>query len=323
MSDNLKLILGTMTFGPQVNYEDSMKMVQLFHNKGFQELDTAYVYNDGQTERILGTLLKEMPRDSYSLATKVHPRITGKLDGEAVKKQLNGSLQRLQSDSVDILYLHFPDPVTPVENALEACAKLYEEGKFKELGLSNYPAWMVVDIWHKCNNRGWPKPTIYQGMYNSLTRSAEKELFPALRSFGIRFYAFNPLAGGLLTGKYQDYEDNPEPGRFTYRPNYKNRYWKKSFFDALWILADECGKFDIPIVEAAIRWLSSHSYLDHDRSDGIILGASKINHLEQNISAVEKGPLPDSVLDVFDKAWTETKADSPDYFRFYNPSVKK
>lgn len=322
MQKKNKTILGTMTFGPQVSLEDSKSMVDLFLNSGYDEVDTAYVYNEGETERILGEILSEEKR-KVSIATKVNPRITGKLNDKAVCMQFEESLNRLKRDSLDLLYFHFPDANTPIESALKAFAELHKQGKVKEFGLSNFPAWMVIDIYHTCEKKGWPTPSVYQGMYNGLSRNTEKELFPALRKLGIRFYAYNPLAGGLLSGKYNSYEEAPTHGRFTLRPNYQDRYWKKSFFEALKMLNNQCNKEGIPLPEAAYRWLANHSQLEESKGDGIILGASKINHLEQNITAVEKGPLPDSVLDAFDKAWAETKADSPDYFRFYNPSVNK
>ncbi len=306
-----------MTFGPQVSAGESRAMVQYFFEAGFNELDTAYVYNKGETERILGSILAVIPDESLCIATKVNPRITGRLDGEAVKIQFSESLRRLAKDSVDILYLHFPDSHTPVESALEMCANLHAKGKFKELGVSNFPAWMVVDIWHICRERGWPKPVVYQGLYNGLSRKVENELFPALRKLGIRFYAFNPLAGGLLSGKYSSYEETPVPGRFTARPNYLDRYWKRSYFDAIKKLEAVCQETEIPLAEAAYRWLSFHSCLDSSRGDGILVGASNIKHLNQNLKALDRGVLPKTIEEAFNKAWEETKSDCPDYFKFY------
>ena len=311
----MKLILGTMTFGPQVDLPDSQLMVDKFLSSGYEELDTAYVYNKGDTEKILGEILSTDNKAAY-VATKVNPRITGKLDGDAVYKQFGESLQRLNKESVDLLYFHFPDPLTPIESALEAFVNLYEEGKVKELGLSNFPAWMVVDIYHQCKKNGWPTPSVYQGMYNGLSRNTEKELFPALRKLGMRFYAYNPLAGGLLSGKYSSYEQAPAHGRFTLRPNYQDRYWKKSFFEALKTLNNQCNKEGIPLPEAAYRWLAHHSQLEESKGDGIIIGASKLNHLKQNIEANNKGKLPIAIVEAFEQAWQEAKPDSPDYFRF-------
>lgn len=313
----MKLILGTMTFGPQVNIDDGLAMVQRFVDDGRYELDTAYVYNEGETERILGSILPRVNGGPLSLATKVNPRITGRLDAEAVAMQLEESLRRMGRDHVDILYFHFPDLNTPIEGALEACAKFHAQGKFKELGLSNFPAWMVVDIWHLCKERGWPQPSVYQGMYNGLSRRPESELFPALRKLGMRFYAYNPLAGGMLTGKHVKYEDSPMPGRFARLQSYRNRYWKQSYFDAVNRISTTCRECGIPPAEAAFRWLAFHSCLDQTKGDGILVGASSLSQLEQNISSLGKGALPEAVLNAFDVAWNEAKPDSPEYFSFY------
>jgi len=311
----MKLVLGTMTFGPQVNPHDSKLILNLFLDAGYRELDSAYVYNNGDTEKILGDIL---PSDnaSFNLATKANPRITGKLDKSSVINQLNESLIRFKKDSIDILYFHFPDPKTPIEEPLQAFYELYQQGKVKELGLSNFPAWKVVEIYHICKDRGWPVPTVYQGLYNGLSRKVENELFPAIRNLGMRFYAFNPLAGGLLSGKYNNFEDTPVEGRFTLRPNYQDRYWKKTFFNALKTLTVECDKFNIPIAEAAYRWLAFHSQLNESLGDGIIIGASKVKQVEMNIKALENGFLPESIVNSFEIAWDEAKADCPDYFKY-------
>ena len=312
----VNLILGTMTFGESVFSPDVKEFINTYLDAGYNQLDTAYVYNEGNCERLLGEALKDIDRP-YTIATKVNPRISGKLDGEAAYKQVNESLARLGRDCVDIVYLHFPDPATPVISVLEACADLHEQGKFKELGLSNFPAWMVADVWHICDKHGWVKPTIYQGIYNSLTRKAEIELNACLNHYGMRFYAFNPMAGGLLTGRYGKFEDAPTDGRFTHRPNYQGRYWKKSYFDAVEIIESAAEKHGITSIEATYRWLAYHSMLNGDRGDGILIGASKISHLKQNMEAVEKGPLPDDVLVAFEEAWSVSKKDSPEYFTLF------
>jgi len=318
MNDTIKLVLGTMTFGPQVSEGDSRTIINHFLDDGYDELDTAYVYNEGETEKILGSILSQGINRHFKLATKIHPRITGRLDAQAVNMQLSESLNRLGVDKVDILYFHFPDRLTPIIDALEEVAKLYEQGKFVEFGLSNFPSWMVVDIWHTCKANGWPKPTVYQGMYNTLSRKVEAELFPALRNLGLRFYAFNPLAGGLLTGKYKNYEVDPSSGRFSLRPNYRNRYWKKTFFEAINRLSLMCEEEGLELAEAAIRWLAFHSFLETKEGDAIILGVSRISHLDQNLLAVKKGQLSERIVNAFGDAWLEVKADCPEYFSFYN-----
>ena len=314
---SLNLVLGTMTFGQQSLLEEADEIVRYFMDQGYSELDAAYVYNDGECEKILGQIIGDLGRERVRIATKVNPRVSGKLDGDAVRKQLPESLERMGIEKADIFYLHFPDPNTPVERALEACDEAHRAGQFAELGLSNFPAWMVADVYSKCKANGFVLPTVYEGVYNALTRNAESELFDALEAFNMRFYAYNPLAGGMLTGKYSSVDDKPQDGRFALRKTYSGRYWKKSFFDAARIIGDACALHDIPMAEAAFRWLAYHSTLSEARGDAIIIGASKLSQLQQNVAAVERGALPDDVVDAFGKAWSVSKADSPEYFRYY------
>ena len=312
----MKTILGTMNFGPQLDLAASRDMVKVFLSSGFRELDTAYVYNGGDTETILGGILPGLDQKSYEIATKIHPRITGKLDRACIQMEFAESIKRMKRNSVDILYFHFPDGKTPIDEALEMITEMREAGKIKEFGLSNYPAWQVVDIWRKCESKGLLRPTVYQGMYNALCRNVEPELFPALRSLGMRFYAFNPLAGGMLTGRHLDFEQAPEPGRFSRLKSYRERYWKKSYFDAVSEIRNACVAADVPMAEAGYRWLAHHSCLKDSSADGILLGASRIEQMEQNIKALGMGPLPTPVLDAMDSAWQIARLDSPPYFKF-------
>lgn len=313
---NVKLILGTMTFGESVFAPDIEAFINAFLNAGYHELDTANVYNEGNCERLIGEVLPSLNRP-FKIATKVNPRISGKLDGVAAYKQVSESLERMKLDHVDTVFLHFPDPATPVMDVLSAMEDLHNQGKYQELGLSNFPAWMVADVWHICDKHGWVKPTVFEGVYNPLTRRAEVELNTCLNNFGMRFYAYNPMCGGLLTGRYGKFEDIPADGRFTHRPNYRGRYWKKSFFDAVDVIKTAAVKHGITSVEATYRWLAYHSMLSGDRGDAILIGASKISHLQQNIETVKAGPLPADVVEAFETAWRLTKGDSPEYFTLY------
>jgi len=313
---NVDLILGTMTFGESVFSPDVEAFINAFLDAGYQELDTAYVYNEGNCERLLGEVLPKLGR-KFKIATKVNPRITGKLDGEAAYTQLSESLERMGLSSVDTVFLHFPDPATPVISVLEAMADLHDRGKFTELGLSNYPAWMVADVWNICDRHGWVRPTVFEGVYNPLTRKAEIELNDCLNNFGMRFYAYNPMAGGLLTGRYGKFEDAPTDGRFTHRPNYQGRYWKKSYFDAVDLIRNAAEKNGITSIEATYRYLAYHSMLSGERGDAILIGASKLDHLRQNMATVKAGPLPQDIIDAFEEAWSITKGDSPEYFTLY------
>jgi aflatoxin B1 aldehyde reductase len=198
---------------------------------------------------------------------------------------------------------------------LEECQKLFLEGKFKKLGLSNYASWQVIDACYVCKINGLVTPTINQGMYNAITRNVEYELFPALRSVGMAFYTYNPLAGGLLTGRYERLNVYPQTGRFAIMPLYKERYWKEGYFYAIDQLATTCKAFEIDMTSAALRWLVCHSMLGDLQGNSLIVGASSVQQIEMNLQSLLQGPLPAEVVDCFDHCWQQMKGESPAYFR--------
>lgn len=310
----IRVILGAMTFGKQVDQEAADRIVKTFLDRGYSEIDTAHRYLEGKSEEILGRILTPSLREKVYLATKVHPGSEGGLRSEEVVRQVETSLKRLQTDWIDLLYLHRPDAQTPVEITLDACHRLFRQGKFRELGLSNYASWQVADIWHICRRNGWVSPTAYQGRYNAIARAVEPELLPALRNFGIRFYAYNPLAGGLLTGKYTDLQKIPEDGRFALRKEYRDRYWIESYFKALEEVRNPCRSRGIPMAEAALRWLKHHSLMKGAENDGIVIGVTAMEHLASNLQACEADKLPESIITAYEKAWEITRLDCLDYF---------
>ena len=325
----LRVVLGTMTMAGQVSSGSSLKMVQAFvedavvgrHLTGGKvEIDTARMYQGGKTEETLGDIFDREPKllDRVYVATKVNPFGKNTLRPESVVRQLNESLEAMRLDSVDLLYLHAPDHSTDILSTLEAVNSLYVAGKFRELGLSNYSAWETVHIWHVCRENGWVQPTVYQGMYNPITRQVEAELLPALRKCNIRFYAYNPLAGGLLSGKYKGVSDNPSGGRFGlkgFKDRYRPRFWTDEHFKAVGIVRKACEAENIPMAQAAFQWLTHHSQLKGGRSDGVIIGGSSMKHQEDNLAAIGKGPLPTTVVEAFDAAWEACRASCPNYAR--------
>jgi aflatoxin B1 aldehyde reductase len=312
----MKQILGTMTFGDQVDQPVAETLLASFRAAGNNELDTAHTYCDGRTEEMLGRMLTPAVHSELYIASKVNPWNDGGLQAGEVHRQFDEILVRQGSDSIDLLYLHSPDLETPVAQTLEACNELFQQGKFRHFGLSNYAAWQVAEVVELCRRHGWMEPEVYQGMYNALTRDVERELFPCLRNYGMRFYAYNPLAGGLLTGKHLSMEQIPEDGRFNVERGYLDRYWKKEYFDVLQELQQACADIGIKPVEVAMSWLANHSLLDNDHGDGIILGASSVDHLEQNMAACATAPLPQSILDILDRGWEIIK---PNCFRYFRP----
>ncbi len=311
----LKIILGTLTFSNQADAATSLRMLELFQGKNGHELDTAHQYNDGKTEALLGRLLTENPGLKFKMATKVNPWNDDGLKPEQVATQLTESLERLRAAAVDLLYLHSPDLDTPIADTLAKCWEFYQQGAFRRFGLSNFSAWQVAEVVETCRARGWMTPTVYQGMYNALTRDVERELLPCLRNYGIRFYAYNPLAGGLLTGKHTNFEQAPEYGRFLSNNQYTTRYWKADYFDVLATLTAACAKHGVTPANAALRWLVHHSQLSAKDGDGIILGASKLSQLQQNLAHVDGGKLADDIVAILDRGWQRIKPDCAKYFR--------
>ena len=317
MDQNVKppgLILGTMTIGTQVDEGAADRMIGLFLEAGYREIDTARLYGKGATEELLGRVLTGGRRQQLFLATKANPWTEGGLSPASVRGQLEASLRALQTDAVDLFYLHAPDSKTPIETTLAACQELYREGKFRELGLSNFAAWQVADIWHLCQDHNWVRPTVYQGRYNAITRDVEPELFPALRALGLRFCAFNPLAAGLLTGKHLAREQHPVAGRFAILTTYLDRYWKKSYFDAVDRLRSLCAENQLAMADSALRWGLFHSQLSALRRDGVIVGASSPEQLTTNLQSARRPHLPEKILSAYDQAWELTRSDCPRYF---------
>jgi aflatoxin B1 aldehyde reductase len=303
-----------MTFGEQVDEATADRMLALFLERGYREIDTAHKYTGGASEEILGRLLTPERRSRVFLATKAHPLGVGALAPEPLARQVETSLQRLRTDHVDLLYLHAPDAKTAIESTLEACDELFRAGKFRELGLSNYAAWQVADICHLCGRNGWVVPSVYQGRYNAITRDVEGELFPALRRFGLRFYAYNPLAGGFLTGRYRQIDEPPKEGRFVIKSSYRERFWNRSYFDALEVLREAAAREDLAMVPVALRWLLRHSRLKGACGDGVILSASSLAQWENNLDSLG-GDLPEGLREAADRAWDRARQDCPSYFK--------
>ncbi|PGH31947.1 aflatoxin B1 aldehyde reductase [[Emmonsia] crescens] len=320
-----RVILGLMTFGPDseagariTSLDEYKKCLDYFQQQGYNEIDTARIYVNGKQEAF--TAQAGWKERGFTLATKWYPSKPGYHHANVVKEKLNESLKELQTDCVDIFYLHAADRSVPFAETLEAVNELHKEGKFVQLGLSNYTAFEVAEIVTMCNERGWVRPTIYQAMYNAITRSIETELIPACKRYGIDVVIYNPLAGGLLSGKYKT-TDIPATGRFgnpSTGANYRKRYFKDANFDALRIIEPVVQKHNLTLVETALRWVHHHSALNigtgPSSRDGIIIGVSSFEQLQANLADVEKGPLPEEVVKALDEAWLVAKTTTADYW---------
>lgn len=298
----------------------------MFQAHGHNEIDTARVYGGGSSEEYLGQL--KWQERGIVMDTKLSPRkrnIVGAKSyshaKDALKPAMLESFEALRTDKVDMWYLHAPDHDVPYAETLEAVNELYKAGYFKRFGISNYAAWEVAQICELCERHGWKKPDAYQGVYNALHRAVEPELFPCLRHYGIAFYEFNPVGGGMLTDKYQrtTTESDIEVGsRFdpkrTQGSNYRRRYWKDAYFDALDVVRPVAQKLGMTTAEAAVRWVSHHSLMKKEHGDAVIIGASSAAQLEDNLANLEKGPLPEEMVKAFDEGWAIVKGVCSPYY---------
>jgi aflatoxin B1 aldehyde reductase len=170
-----RIILGVMTFGPDestgariTSLSEYNECIDYFQSQGYNEIDTASTYVGGQQEAF--TKEARWKERGLKLATKCYPQTPGMHSRDQLKGFCNKSLSELGTDCVDIFYLHAPDRSVLFEDTLEACNELHKEGKFVELGLSNYAAWEVAEIVTTCQKNGWVQPTVYQAMYNAISR---------------------------------------------------------------------------------------------------------------------------------------------------------
>lgn len=309
-----RLSMGSMTFGGQVAEDDAVRMVDRCLDLGINFFDTANIYNKGLSEAILGKALKGR-RHKVILATKVRGKMGEEPDDSgltraAVRKAIHSSLERLQTDYVDLYYLHQPDWDTPIQETLDVMDDLVKEGKVRYPATSNYASWQIVEMLWNCENHGYLAPTVSQPMYNLLARGIEQEYLAFCRRFGIAVIAYNPLAGGLLTGKHSA-GSSPAPGtRFDGNKMYLDRYWHPDYFEAVEAVSSIARKAGISVISLAFRWLLSQTVVDT-----VILGATRLEQLEANVTACQGPPLSEEVLRECDAVWEKLNGVTPRYNR--------
>jgi len=309
-----RVCMGTMTFGSQVDEAGSRKIVDRCLDAGINFFDTANSYNKGLSEETVGKVLNGRRRQVI-LASKVFNKMGDEPDDSglsrsAIYKQIDASLRRLNTDYLDIYYLHQPDYKTPLEETLDAMQNLVKQGKIRYTASSNYSAWQMCHMLWICDKNHWRPPLISQPMYNLLARGIEQEYFSFTRQFGISSIVYNPLAGGLLTGK-QRRDSGPIAGtRFDKNQMYLNRYWHEANFEAV----DELGKIaegaGRSLVQLSLTWV-----LQQPGVDCVLLGASRMEQLEENLKAVEGKPLDKPVLEACDRVWDNLRGITPKYNR--------
>ena len=252
-------------------------------------LDSAYYYGNTKTEEILGEIL---PTLSFipKITTKVNPWYEndftngklGQLSKEGIQKQLTTSLNNLKVEQVEILYLHCPDYETPIETTLETCDMLWRREKYNHFGVSNFSLDQLKEILETSEHYGYNPPQYYQGMYNLISRKVE-DIFPLLRENNIEFWAYNPLAGGLLTGKYKDFKnsneinENADNSRFKNNQIYQSIFWKPEIINNSKI-QDFFQLRNKKCIECSYKWLQKYSKMNHT-TDRIVIGCSTVEQL--------------------------------------------
>ena len=318
----INVVFGAMTIGKPgiemtrvTTLDDTKAILEVFQKHGHNEIDSARIYGQGSSEEYLGAI--DWQTRGIVMDTKLYPNkstLAGYSDEKYdhspadLRAGLMASLKALKADKIDLWYLHGPDRKTPFEDTLREIDKLRQEGYFSRFGLSNFQSWEVAKVCEICIKNNWIKPTVYQGIYNALHRAVEPELLPCLRHYGISLYAFQPLAGGFLTGKFHCNQEQFEEGsRFDPKRKqgqlHHGRYWNEDYFEALDIIRPVIQKHGLTETEVALRWETHHSVLKRELKDALIVGASSPGHLEGNLVDLEKGPLPGDVVEALDAGW--------------------
>lgn len=313
---------GTMTLAAPLDDKASLALLDTAFDLGITHIDTANAYNAGRSEELIGRWLAERGRrEQIVLASKVRYPVgddpdTAGLSPKVVVRELENSLRRLGTDYLDVYYLHQPDDDTPIEVTWRCLDALVSSGKVRYLGLSNFAAWQVVEVIHLSRAQGWVQPLVVQPMYNMVARGIETELLPMARRYDLATVAYNPLGGGLLTGKYTGHDEPPEGSRLAINAVYRRRFFDARQRRAADRLADIAQAHGRSPVELALRFV-----LDAGGIDAVLLGATRPGQLADSVSALQAPALSEEERGEVDAVWKELSGPVPRYNRS-NRNVK-
>ncbi len=289
-----ELALGTWRFGRDTDESDAFAQLDLFRDRGGNFVDSADVYGDGRAEEIVGRWLASRgSREELVVATKVWGRTGPGSNGlgnsrKHIVSAVDASLRRLQTDYLDLYYLHAWDPGVQLEETLSTLDGLVRAGKVLHLGASNFLGWQLMRVWGLCRLHGWEPLAAVQNEYNLLSRMSDLEVLPACHEAGLVLVPWSPLGGGWLTGKYRRGLDAPVPGTrvadwiepwqpesWEHRGN--ERTWR--VVDALLGVAEARG---VSPAQVALNWLRVKPGVMSP-----IVGARTVEQLEGNLRSVE------------------------------------
>lgn len=279
--------LGCNNFGGRVDLKASREVVHAALDAGINFFDTADSYGDkGGSENFLGRILDDK-RKNVIVATKVGSPMDDATDRKDASRRhimlaVEDSLRRLKTDWIDLYYIHWPDPLTPIDETLRALDDLIRQGKIRYAGSSNLAAWQVVEAEWVARELGINRFICAQNEFSLVERAAERELLPALAAYGLGLVPYFPLASGLLTGKYRRGEAAPEGTRFAQWENLGNRYMTEANWTVVENLTAWCDERGRSLLELAFAWL-----LAHPQVSSVIAGATKPAQIEQNAKAAD------------------------------------
>ncbi|AFG37021.1 aldo/keto reductase family protein [Spirochaeta africana] len=276
-----------LTFGNQVELDNAKAIIRRAVELGINYIDTADVYERGQAEQLLGEILPEYNRRQLVIATKAfwpmsdHPSDRG-LSRKHIIDSINGSLQRLKLDYVDLFYCHRFDPEVPLEETLEAVQDIIRQGKALYWGTSEWTAAQIAEAWGICKARGWQTPVVNQPLYNLTNRYIESDVLPVTRNLGMGTANFSPLAQGLLTGKYSKGKIPAGSRAADERLNMfmKDQVADMDLLDRVDKLGEIAKDYNISSAQLALAWV-----LQQDGISSVIIGASSVKQLEDNAAA--------------------------------------
>jgi aryl-alcohol dehydrogenase-like predicted oxidoreductase len=281
-----ELCLGTMTFGKEADRQSSRAIYRRCREAGINFFDCANVYSSGEAERILGDLITG-ERHQLVVTTKVGGSMGAGPNREGLSRrhllqECAESLKRLNTDWIDVYFAHRFDPLVPVEESLQAFDILVQQGKVRYIGVSNWAAWQIAGALGVSTLKGFQPIRVIQPMYNLVKRQAEVELFPLALDAGLGVMAYNPLGGGVLTGKYGLAPEKAAAGRLAENAMYRKRYAEAWMFEAaqgLNVIGDEAG---VSPVSLAVAWVAHHPAVTCP-----IIGARSVEQLEPALKASE------------------------------------
>ena len=280
-----ELCFGTMSFGSEANEEESGLMFQKCRDAGINFFDCANNYSGGKAEVILGKLIKDC-RDEVVITSKASQRIGKDVNAlgssrRHIMQAIEQSLKRLQTDRIDIYFIHHFDPLTPMDETLRVLDDLVRQGKVLYLGVSNWAAWQIAKALGISERKGLARFECIEPMYNLVKRQAEVEILSLAESETMGVISYSPLAAGLLTGKYAA-GIKPSSGRIVEKDQYGQRYSTPEYYEVAGRFTQLAQELGVRPGTLAISWVKSHPGITAP-----IIGARNVAQLQDSLAAAD------------------------------------